>query len=105
MRRTLGGVDRLEDLTVHDNPEERRYEARIGTNVVGVISYQAEPSRLTLVHTEVDPVAEGKGVGSRLVAGAFEDIRSRGLSLVPVCPFVRTYVRRHPEQADLVAAE
>ena len=81
-------MDRLDDLTVHDNAEERRYEARIGSKVVGVLSYQAEPGRLTLIHTEVDPAAEGKGVGSRLVAGALEDIRSRGLSLVPVCPFV-----------------
>jgi uncharacterized protein len=103
MRRTLGGVDRLDDLTVHDNAKERRYESRIGTKVLGVISYQAEPSRLTLIHTEVDPAFEGKGVGSRLVAGALEDIRSRGLSLVPICPFVRAYLDRHPEQADLVA--
>ena len=95
---------RLDELSVHDNKEERRYEARIGTKVVGVIPYQAEPGRLTLIHTDVDPAFEGKGVGSRLVAGALEDIRHRGLSLVPVCPFVRAYLRRHPELADLVAA-
>jgi uncharacterized protein len=94
---------RLDELTVHDNTGERRYEARIGTKVVGVIYYHAGPGRLTLVHTEVDPAFEGKGVGSRLVAGALEDIRRRALSLVPVCPFVRAYLRRHPEQADVVA--
>ena len=97
-------VDYLVDgLTVHDNEEERRYEALTGTKIVGVIPYQPEPGRLTLIHTEVDPAFEGKGVASRLVAGALEDIRRRGLSLVPVCPFVRAYLRRHPEQADLVA--
>jgi uncharacterized protein len=94
---------RLDELTVRDNEEERRYEARIGTKVVGVIPYQAESGRLTLIHTKVDPAVEGKGVGSRLIAGALEDIRRRGLSLVPVCPFVRAYLERHPEQADLVA--
>lgn len=94
---------RLDELTVHDNEDERRYEARIGTEIIGVIPYQAEPGRLTLIHTEVEPAFEGKGVGSRLVAGALEDIRRRGLSLVPVCPFVQAYLRRHPEQADLVA--
>jgi uncharacterized protein len=93
----------LDELTIHDNTERRRYEARIGTKVVGVISYHAPPGRLTLIHTEVDPAFEGKGVGSRLVGGALEDIRRRGLSLVPVCPFVRSYLMRHPEQADLVA--
>lgn len=98
---------RLDELTVRDNAEQRRYEARIGTKVVGVISYHAEPGLpglLTLVHTEVDPAFEGKGVGSRLVAGALEDIRRRGQSLVPLCPFVRAYLRRHPEHADLVAS-
>ena len=53
------------------------------------------------MHTEVDPAAEGHGVGSRLAAGALDDIRSRGLSILVVCPFVREYVRRHPEYADL----
>ena len=94
---------RLDELTVDDKREERRYEGRIGTKIVGVILYQAEPGRLTLIHTEVKPAFEGKGVASRLVAAALEDIRRRGLSLVPVCPFVRAYLRRHPEQADLVA--
>ena len=98
---------RLDELSVRDNVEQQRYEARLGGKVVGVISYHAEPGLpglLTLVHTEVDPAVEGKGVGSRLVAGAVEDIRRRGLSLVPVCPFVRAYLTRHPEQTDVVAA-
>ena len=56
-----------------------------------------------LVHTEIDPAFEGQGLGERLVAGALEDLRARGLKLVPQCPFVRAYLRRHPDQADLVA--
>jgi predicted GNAT family acetyltransferase len=55
-----------------------------------------------LVHTEIEPSLEGQGVGSRLVAGALADIRSRGLELVPVCPFVLAYLKRHPEFDDLV---
>lgn len=92
----------LDELSVHDNAEEERYEARLGAKVVGVVSYQSEPGLLTLVHTEVDPAMEGKGVGSRLVAGALGDIRRRGLAFVAVCPFVRAYLKRHPEQADSV---
>ena len=93
---------RLDELMVHDNAEEGRYEARLGSEVVGVIAYHPEPGRLTLIHTEVDPAFEGKGVASRLVGGALEDIRRRGLSLVPVCPYLRAYIQRHPEDADLV---
>jgi len=95
---------RLDELTTHDNAERRRYEVRIGAKVVGVIAYHPEPEQLTLSHTEVDPAFEGEGVASRLVAGALEDIRRRGLALVLIWPFVRAYLERHPEQADLVAA-
>jgi predicted GNAT family acetyltransferase len=92
-----------EELAVVDNAEERRFEAHIGSERVGVIRYEAQPGVITLVHTEVEPAFEGKGVGSRLIAGALDDIRRRDLSLVPVCPFVRAYLERHPEYADLIA--
>ena len=58
---------------------------------------------IVLVHTEVAPAVEGRGVGSRLVSAALDDIRARGLRLVPICPFVRAYLGRHPEYADLLA--
>jgi uncharacterized protein len=94
-----------DELRVTDNRPRRRYELRLGETVVGFIAYQTEPGAVALLHTDVDPVVEGRGFGSRLVAGAFEDIRARGLSVVPICPFVRSYLRRHPEDADLVAPD
>ena len=60
---------------------------------------------MVLVHTDVATSAEGSGVGSALVAGALDDIRSRGLRVVPVCPFVAAYIHRHPEDAALVAPD
>jgi predicted GNAT family acetyltransferase len=92
------------DIQITDNPSQNRYEARLGQDVIGFIDYHLRPRRITLLHTEVDPAAEGTGVGSQLVAGALENIRSRGLSVVVVCPFIRAYIRRHPEHADVVAA-
>src|SRR5437879_6440874 len=93
------------ELSVANNAERRRYEARVGSEVVGFIAYREAPGRITLIHTEVDPELEGEGVGSQLVAGALDDIRRRGLSIVPLCPFVSAYVRRHPEYSDLVASK
>jgi uncharacterized protein len=58
-----------------------------------------------LRHTEVAPSEEGQGLGGRLVAGALADIRTRGLRVVPVCMFVAAYIKRHPEQRDLVAPD
>lgn len=91
------------EFSVADNAEEQRYEARLGEKVIGFIPYRQGPERITLIHTQVDSQFEGEGVASRLVAGALDDIRRRGLTLVPLCPFVRTYLRRHPEYSDLVA--
>jgi uncharacterized protein len=60
---------------------------------------------VVLIHTDIDPAFEGHGLGSRIVAGALDDIRARGLSVVPSCSFVRSYLRRHPEYADLVGGD
>ncbi|SRR6266480_7287347 len=92
------------ELTVADNPAERRYEARVGSEIVGFIDYREAPGKMKLMHTEVDPALGGRGVASRLIAWALDDIRRRGLSVVPFCPFVVTYLQRHPEYSDLVSA-
>jgi hypothetical protein len=55
--------------------------------------------------TVLNALASWHGVGSRLVRGALDDIRSRGLRVAPVCPFVADYLRRHPEQRDLVVRD
>lgn len=90
------------ELTVVDNGEKLRYEARVGSEVAGFIAYDTEPGSITLIHTEVYPEFEGKGIASQLAAGTLDDIRRRGLAVVPVCNFVRGYLERHPEYADLV---
>ena len=93
-------VDR--DYVVRDNQAERRYELLLGDELVSEILYRTKPGTVVLVHTEVEPAVEGSGLGSRLVGEALDDIRSRGLSVVPLCPFVAAYIRHHPEYDDLV---
>jgi hypothetical protein len=56
------------------------------------------------VHTEIDPSFEGQGIGSALVRGALDVERAAGTAIVPLCPFVRGYIDKHPEYADLVDA-
>jgi predicted GNAT family acetyltransferase len=94
-----------ENIAVQDNPGESRYELVLDENVVGEILYRLAPDRVVLLHTEVLPSLENKGLGARLVAGALDDIRARGLHVVPICPFVRSYIRRHPDYADLVVRD
>jgi predicted GNAT family acetyltransferase len=95
----------MSDLVVRDDPQELRYEAIRDGRLVGIIRYRIEPGVVVLVHTEVDEAVEGTGVGSQLVRGALADLRARGLRVVPLCPFVAAYLRRHPEDADLVAVD
>lgn len=84
-------------------PEQQRYELRIGDEVVGVIGYRQDGQVLDLVHTEIEPDHEGEGLGSRIAAGVFDDVRRRGMKIRPTCPFIGSYLERHPDDRDLVA--
>jgi predicted GNAT family acetyltransferase len=90
------------NVTVRDNREELRYELLVDGEVAGQVRYTDDAGVLTLVHTDVSPSLEGEGLGTRLVQEALDDIRARGLLIVPLCPFVSSYLRGHPEYADLV---
>jgi uncharacterized protein len=91
-------------MTVTDRPEELRYEIEVEGEVAGFISYRREDGVIDLVHTDVAPKWEGKGVGGALLKGALDDLRARGLKVRPTCPFVAAYIRRHPDYRQLVAA-
>ena len=84
-------------VEVRDTPDAKRYELAVDGDVVGELVYRLRSDAVVLVHTEVSPRVEGQGFGSRLVADALADVRSRGLRPVAVCPFVRAYLERHPE--------
>ena len=88
--------------TVRDNEAAHRYELLVGEELAGELIYRARDRVVTLIHTEVAPQLEGHGLGEQLVAHALDDIRSRRLRIVPLCPFVGAYLRRHPEYEDLV---
>ena len=90
------------ELTVTDVPEAGRYEARAADRVLGLAAYRRHGDRVLFTHTEVDPDAGQSGLGSPLVRAALDDVRARGGSVVPRCPFVRGWIERHPEYADLV---
>jgi predicted GNAT family acetyltransferase len=91
-------------VTVTDRPDQLRYEIDVDGELAGFLLYRREPGVLELVHTDVDPKWEGKGVGAALVQGALDDVRARGLKVRPYCPFVAAYIRRHPDYDDIVAA-
>ena len=95
-----------EDAEVVDVPESSQYELRLGDRRIGVAAYhrRQNSNRIAFVHTEVDPACEGRGFGGKLVAAALEDVRRKGLEVVPLCPFIAHYMATHPEVHDLLAS-
>ena len=87
--------------TLVDNAAEKRYELDLGDGMA-LAEYVLGHGLIELTHTEVPPKYEGRGIGKELVQGVLEDIRRKKLKVVPQCPFVATYIRRHPEWTDLV---
>ncbi|MDT4989594.1 MAG: uncharacterized protein QOI74_3688 [Micromonosporaceae bacterium] len=84
-------------------PERQRYEILVDGQPVGFVRYRpVEPGVSDFLHTEVDPAFEGRGLGSVLAEGALDDVRARGGRVVPTCPFIADYLKRHTEYADLV---
>lgn len=94
-------VDRL---VVQDVPQLDRFEARIGEEVVGVLDYRrSRDGSLALTHAEVAPRYGGRGFGTALVRAALDDLAARDERIVPVCSFVRAFVRDNPGYRRLVA--
>jgi uncharacterized protein len=91
-------------VEVTDAAEKRRYEARIDGELAGIAEYRASDRIVTFIHTEVMPEFEGKGVASALVRAALDDVRAHGRKVRAVCPFVKGYIEKHPDEyGDLVA--
>ena len=89
-------------MNVTDHPERERYEIHVDGSLAGFAEYRGRKETRTFTHTEIDERFEGQGVGSRLVHDALEDARAKGLKVIPMCPFVKAYMARHPEYLDLV---
>ena len=88
--------------TVRDVPEADRYEIRDGEQLLGHADYERRGDTVVFVHTEVDQDSGRTGLGSTLVRAALDDVRAKGGSVVPRCSFVRGWIDKHEEYADLV---
>ncbi|MEU4557054.1 NAD(+)/NADH kinase [Actinoplanes sp. NPDC023936] len=91
------------DAVVVDSFELQRYEVILGGEVAGVLHYRRHGDRVELLHTEVDQVFSGRGLAGRLASAALKDARARSTPVVVTCPFVASYLERHPELAGTPA--
>ena len=92
-------------MDIRDNPEKHRYEAVLADGSIAVSEYKLSPGKIILTHTEVPPEHEGEGIASALIRFALDSARARELEVVPLCPFVAAYMKKHAEVQDLLAPE
>jgi len=94
-----------QDIEVTDNGPEHRFEIRTGGELAGFAAYGRRGERIVFTHTEIDDAFEGRGLGSELIGAALAQAKEAHQRVVPLCPFVASYIERHPELGDLVDHE
>ena len=94
----------LDDLVVKNNVAEHRYEIAVADQLA-ILIYRLTGDRITLIHTGVPEALAGHGIAGKLARFALDDARAKGLAVIPRCPYVVRYIRRHSEYADVVIAE
>ncbi|MFC7657816.1 GNAT family N-acetyltransferase [Pseudonocardia benzenivorans] len=82
---------------VVDRPERSRFEVLVGDEVAGRAFYTLDDGLIVFTHTEVDDRFGGRGLGGVLARGALDAARARGLRVRPDCPFIRSWIEKHPE--------
>jgi predicted GNAT family acetyltransferase len=86
---------------VSDNPAKHRFELEVEGHIAAAY-YEKSGGVITFVHTEVPPELGGKGIGSKLVKGALDQVRADGLKVIAQCPFVKGWIDKHPDYAGLL---
>ena len=84
------------------NDEANRYEIVVDGKLAGFAEYMLTSGLITFTHTEVLPAFEGQGIGSKLAKGALDDVRSGDRRVLPLCPFIKGWIQRHPDYLDLI---
>ena len=82
---------------VENNQQRRRYEIRVDGEVAGHAAYELRPGMIVFTETVIEPRFRGRGLGARLVAAALADAESRGLRILPRCPFVQKFIKLQPK--------
>ncbi|WP_049557262.1 GNAT family N-acetyltransferase [Nonomuraea sp. SBT364] len=89
-------------IEVVDNSAESRFEILLDGKVAGFADYRLLPTKIVFTHTEVSPEHEGQGLAGRMVKHALEEARDAGLTVQPLCPYVASYIERHPDFKGLL---
>ena len=84
-----------------NNKPQHRYELAVEGHIAATY-YSIADGVITFIHTEVPPELGGKGIGSKLIRGALDQVRADGLKVIPQCPFVKAFIAKNPDYQDLL---
>jgi hypothetical protein len=84
-----------------NNKTRHRYELAVDDHIAATY-YAIADGVITFIHTEVPPELGGRGIGSKLIKGALDQARADGLKVIAQCPFVKAYIDKHADYADLL---
>jgi hypothetical protein len=90
-------------VAIADNPAESRFEVSVDGELAGLATYRDGHAGRAFTHTEVAADYEGLGLASQLIRYALDEARSTGRKVLPLCPFVRSFIGSHPSYRELVA--
>jgi len=85
-------------ITVHDNPDQHRFEIEVDGALAGIAEYHRSETRIVFPHTATRPPFRGRGLGTVLVKAALDAVRDEGLGVQPQCWFVRDFIAAHPDE-------
>ena len=91
----------LDQVPIRNSPDKNRFEAPLN-GAVAIAEYMDRGKMIVFTHTEVPEGYEGKGIGGKLVKFALDYAREHEKQVMPLCPYVAAYLKRHPEYQDLV---
>jgi uncharacterized protein len=95
----MSDADKTSDVV--NNPSEHRYQLAVDGHIAATY-YKLADGVITFVHTVVPPELGGKGVGSKLIRGALDQVRADGLKVIPQCHFVKAFIEKHADYQDLL---
>ncbi|SDC64759.1 GNAT family N-acetyltransferase [Actinokineospora iranica] len=101
----MSGADRVKSLDLRDEPAKSQYEGWHDGQLAGYVQYNRLDGSVALMHTQVTEAFEGRGVGGVLARAVLDDIRAKGHTVRPYCPFLKGWIDKHPEYQDLLAAD
>ena len=87
---------------VRDNPERHQFEIDLGDGQFAFAKYNLLPGAIRFYHTVVPDSHGGQGLGTALIQAGLEAARDRNLRVIPICPFFAAYLKKHPEEQDIV---